>query len=155
MTDSIADKVFSVDGSGFAGLAFEIAARQRVSNPVYAEWCLQVSGKSIVPNNGPDEEGLIGIPFLPIRFFKTHEIKSGVFEPETVFESSGTTGSQNSRHPIKDLSVYRKSFFEGFRRVYGHGKDWCVLGLLPSYLEKGNSSLVFMVDGLISRAPIL
>jgi hypothetical protein len=89
------------------------------------------------------------IPFLPIRFFKSHEIKTTVFEGERVFESSGTTKTGNSRHFVKDAAIYRKSFTKAFNIFYGDPKDWCILALLPSYLERNNSSLVMMVDELI------
>ena len=89
------------------------------------------------------------IPFLPISFFKTHDIVCGDFVPEAVFESSGTTKTGNSKHLVKSLEVYRHSFLAGFRRFYGAPSDWCVLALLPSYLERGNSSLVYMAAELI------
>ncbi len=89
------------------------------------------------------------IPALPISFFKTHTVTSTDFTPERIFESSGTTGSINSRHLVKEGAVYRRSFQQAFRLFYGDEKDWCILGLLPSYLERQNSSLVMMVDELI------
>jgi hypothetical protein len=89
------------------------------------------------------------IPALPISFFKTHTVTSTQFEAETVFESSGTTKTQTSRHLVKDLSLYRKSFIDAFTLFYGNISDWCILGLLPSYLERQHSSLVMMVDELI------
>ncbi len=92
------------------------------------------------------------IPFLPIRFFKTHQVITGSFSPELIFESSGTTQTVNSRHLVKDAGIYEKSFFSGFNRFYGNVKDWCVLGLLPSYLERKNSSLVYMVQQLIEKS---
>jgi hypothetical protein len=89
------------------------------------------------------------IPFLPIRFFKSHRVMSGVFEPDVVFESSGTTSTGNSRHFVKSLDLYRLSFLNGFKRNYGNPGDWCILALLPSYLERQNSSLVLMAEELI------
>jgi hypothetical protein len=89
------------------------------------------------------------IPFLPIRFFKSHQVVSGLWETEKIFESSGTTGSINSRHYIKSLNLYRSSFLQGFLQAYGDPKDWCIIALLPSYLERQNSSLVFMAEELI------
>ncbi len=89
------------------------------------------------------------IPFLPIQFFKNKIIKTGVFEPEIIFESSGTTGANTSLHFVKDLSLYKKSFTLGFNLFYGDPKDWCIVGLLPGYLERQNSSLVAMVNELI------
>src|SRR5690606_33132527 len=71
---------------------------------------------------------------------------------EAIFESSGTTGDQTSRHFIKDLAIYRQSFLQTFNLFYGAPKDWCIVGLLPGYLERGNSSLVKMVYGLIEES---
>lgn len=89
------------------------------------------------------------IPFLPVSFFKTDSVRTTDFIPETVFTSSGTTGMVSSRHEVKDPDLYRKSFRAAFTRFYGNITDWCVIGLLPSYLERSNSSLVVMVDDLI------
>src|SRR4051812_32491503 len=73
----------------------------------------------------PDRVRSLGdIPFLPIRFFKSHTVTCGHFEPQAVFESSGTTGTVHSRHLIKDLSVYRESFINGFRQFYGDPAGW-------------------------------
>ncbi|MEO8820810.1 MAG: acyl transferase [Ginsengibacter sp.] len=91
------------------------------------------------------------IPFLPISFFKTKEVKTTTFEPEIIFESSGTTGLETSRHFIKTAELYRKSFLKAFNLFYGDASHWCILALLPGYLERGNSSLVYMVDNLIKR----
>lgn len=92
------------------------------------------------------------IPALPIMFFKTHTVQTGGFIPEQVFESSGTTRTNTSRHLVKDTDLYRESFLRGFRMFYGDTRNWCILGLLPSYLERRHSSLVFMVDELIRRS---
>jgi len=96
-------------------------------------------------------DSLARIPFLPVRVFKNMKIKSGDFEPAAVFESSGTTGMVNSRHLVKDLSIYQESFTRGFELIYGPASEFCIIGLLPSYLERGNSSLVYMVDKLIRQ----
>lgn len=92
------------------------------------------------------------IPFLPIRFFKTHQVVTTHFNPTIIFESSGTTETINSKHYVKDTSLYEKSFTSCFRHFYGEIKDWCILGLLPSYLERENSSLVYMVQKLIEKS---
>jgi hypothetical protein len=72
--------------------------------------------------------------------------------PELFFESSGTTGQINSRHYIVDPTIYEESFLKGFERVYGSTRDWVIIGLLPSYLERQNASLVYMVDALIKMS---
>lgn len=89
------------------------------------------------------------IPFLPVSFFKTSAVKTGDFVPEIIFESSGTTGQEQARHHVKQVSVYRESFVKGFKFFYGDPGDYCILGLLPSYIERSGSSLVFMVDELM------
>jgi hypothetical protein len=89
------------------------------------------------------------IPFLPVSFFKTGAIKTGEFVPEIIFESSGTTGREQAHHHVKLVSLYRESFVKGFNFFYGDPGDYCILGLLPSYLERSGSSLVFMVDELM------
>ncbi|MGN6265061.1 MAG: LuxE/PaaK family acyltransferase [Ginsengibacter sp.] len=92
------------------------------------------------------------IPFLPISFFKTHEVKTTDFIPEIVFESSGTTGANTSRHLVKNASLYRKSFLKTFNHFYGRPAQWCILALLPGYLERENSSLVYMVNDLVQQS---
>lgn len=87
-------------------------------------------------------------PFLPVSFFKSHEIKSGDWTAETWFESSGTTGQISSRHLVRDLKWYLINAEQGFTRFYGDPRNWCILGLLPNYLERGHSSLVAMVNHL-------
>jgi hypothetical protein len=92
------------------------------------------------------------IPFLPIQFFKTHPVTTTEFEPEIVFESSGTSRTQKSKHFVKSINLYRKSFTRAFELFYGREADWCILGLLPSYLEREDSSLVMMVNHLIKNS---
>lgn len=92
------------------------------------------------------------IPFLPISFFKTHKVATTDFKPEIIFESSGTTGSNTSNHLVKDMSLYRQSFIKGFELFYGNPSKWCILGLLPGYLERKNSSLIAMVEDLIKKS---
>lgn len=93
------------------------------------------------------------IPFLPIEFFKTKEVVCGsVMGQETVFSSSGTTGQVTSRHYVTDITLYRESFLKGFELFYGDVRDYCILALLPSYLERSGSSLVYMFDELIRRS---
>jgi len=140
------DKIFSQKPESFEDRAFEIFRYQYHSNPLYRQFT-DTLGKQ------PDQvNGLEEIPFLPISFFKTHAVKSGTFEPAIVFQSSGTTGMERSRHEVKDLNIYGESFLKGFGQVYGPVSDYCVLGLLPSYLEQGGSSLVYMVDRLIRES---
>lgn len=135
-------KVFGIKPGGFEPLALDIFRFQAENNPVYKEWLQALrtdpAGVNVIEN----------IPFLPVRMFKSRAVQATSFEPQAIFESSGTTGSTNSRHLVKDLSIYEKSFTSGFELFYGPMKDWCIIGLLPSYLERKNSSLVYMVDRL-------
>jgi phenylacetate-coenzyme A ligase PaaK-like adenylate-forming protein len=119
---------------------------QYAENPVYRRWC-GLTGVDPVTVKTPAT-----VPALPISFFKTHTVTTTVFEPELVFESSGTTGVQTSRHLVKDSQIYRESFLTAFSQFYGSPQHWCVLGLLPSYLERQHSSLVYMVDELVKQS---
>lgn len=136
-------KIFTIEPGEFESFALEVFRLQYAGNPVYRGF---VDALSI---NAEEIRSVAQIPFLPIRFFKSHTVVTGLFEPNTVFESSGTTGSINSHHYIRDLNLYEQSFIRGFELFYGPVKDWCILGLLPSYLERKNSSLVYMTDQLI------
>jgi len=140
------DKIFSVTESGFSQLALDIFHFQYEANSVYNSY-VNALGKT--PS---DVDEIEKIPFLPISFFKTDEIKTGKFNAEVIFKSSGTTQTINSQHHVKDVSIYTQSFTTAFKKIYGDPQKWCVLGLLPSYLEKGNSSLVYMVDDLIKQS---
>jgi hypothetical protein len=92
------------------------------------------------------------IPFLPISFFKTHEVLSDDSQVEITFSSSGTTGMVQSKHLVTDLSLYEASFNLAFKQFYGDPKDICILALLPSYKEREGSSLVYMVDSLLAQS---
>jgi len=92
------------------------------------------------------------IPFLPIEFFKTHPIILEGKPTEIVFSSSGTTGSQVSKHLVSDLSIYEDSFRKSFELFYDDLKDTAILALLPSYLERTGSSLIFMIDDFIQTS---
>ncbi len=91
------------------------------------------------------------IPFLPIEFFKTREVYCGERAPEKIFTSSNTGGTEPSRHMMADLSLYERAFTEAFENFYGPAEEWSIYGLLPNYLQRDGSSLVYMVDRLIRR----
>ena len=139
------DKVFTITEEKFEELALVLFRFQYANNDVYQQYvnALQIRVENV--------QSLPQIPFLPIRFFKTHPVQTTSFDPAIIFESSGTTGIVNSRHFIKDTELYKESFIKGFEIFYGPVKDWCIIGLLPSYLEKQNSSLVYMVNELIKQ----
>lgn len=140
------DKVFSTDGADFERLAIDLFHFQYQHNPVYNQYV------NSLPNVGQAVKSLADIPFLPIQCFKTHTVKTTAFEATAVFESSGTTQTINSRHYLKDMGLYKRSFLTAFRQFYGPVSDWCIIGLLPSYLERRHSSLVVMVDELIRQS---
>lgn len=139
-------KIFNTPYYHFDEMALELFNFQYYNNTVYKKY---VDTLRIDPGNINTIET---IPFLPVSLFKTHKITATDFEPEVVFESSGTTGNNTSRHFLKKTSVYQESFLKGFNRFYGSPSSMCVLGLLPNYLERGNSSLVYMVDQLVKES---
>lgn len=111
--------------------------------PVYQEF---VNALSI---NIEEVKGIAQIPFMPIEFFKDFEIKAQNNNTDIVFKSSGTTGMARSQHMVHDLSIYEASFINAFELFYGKLEDFVILALLPSYVENGESSLVYMADQLI------
>lgn len=119
---------------------------QYVNNALYQRWidAVQAPVQHI--------QALSSIPFLPISFFKTHEVVANVSYPEIIFTSSGTTGAANSKHSVSFKEWYEKSFAATFQLFYGHPRNWAVIGLLPSYLERQGSSLVYMTEQLISQS---
>jgi phenylacetate-coenzyme A ligase PaaK-like adenylate-forming protein len=141
------DEIFSVKNThDFGDLALRIFNYQAENNKVYKEYLFHL-GVNVATINRVED-----IPFLPIKFFKSHKIITGEQEPEKTFFSSGTTGSERSNHFITDISVYETSFTNTFEQHYGNIKDLCILALLPTYLENESSSLVYMVDHLIQKS---
>ncbi len=138
-------KIFDNSRDRFEALALDVFRFQYRENREYRAYtdALQVEAEKV--------QSLRQIPFLPVSFFKSHAIKTGEFTPQAVFHSSGTTGTVSSRHLVKDVSLYKESFCRGFQLFYGDISEYCVIGLLPSYLERGNSSLVFMVNELVRQ----
>jgi len=139
-------KIFSVTAENFASVALNVFQFQYRNNPLYNQYCnaLHIDASKI--------NSIEIIPFLPISFFKTHNVTTTSFEPEVIFESSGTTQTINSRHFVKNISLYEKSFSNAFEMFYGKPEDYCIIALLPSYLERNNSSLVLMADHLIKQS---
>lgn len=144
MNESLADRIFTT--SEPEALALELFRYQYGASDLYRAY---VNALRINPAG---VRSMLQIPFLPIQFFKTHRVTAGDFEPAVVFESSGTTQSLNSRHLVKDTAIYTRSFTEAFRQFYGPVEDYVVLGLLPSYLERQHSSLVYMVQEMIRQS---
>ncbi len=122
---------------------FKVQARE---NTVYNKY-LQLIGADV---EGINDVG--SIPFIPIGFFKNHAVKSSNFNAVRIFESSGTTGSTTSKHHVQDLQFYEKVSEGGFNRFYGQLQEYNIIGLLPSYLERDNASLVYMVRHFIKKS---
>lgn len=139
--------IFSIQtDADFVQAALQTFGYQYQHNQVYQRFCTLL-------DRTPDKvRQLTDIPFLPIEFFKSEAVYCGNEHPTTVFTSSGTTGSQTSRHYVKDLAVYQQSFRQGFADFYGNIEEYTVLALLPSYLERTGSSLITMVADLIERS---
>ncbi|MBQ1254050.1 MAG: acyltransferase [Alistipes sp.] len=97
-------------------------------------------------------ESVEQIPFLPIELFKTHDIYCGEQPPQKIFTSSSTTGQTPSRHMMSELKIYEQAFFASFEQFYGDVRGWSIYGLLPNYLQREGSSLVYMVDRMIQRS---
>lgn len=140
------NQIFNVSFYNFDKIALQLFRFQYDNNSIYKQY---VDSINIVPET---VDSITKIPFLPIQFFKTATIKTTEFEPETIFESSGTTKTSISHHFVKSLSFYKKCFTKGFELFYGPETEWCILALLPSYLERTNSSLINMTEELIKRS---
>jgi phenylacetate-coenzyme A ligase PaaK-like adenylate-forming protein len=145
MTDDLNYFIFS-SNEPFNEKAIKIFQFQYRNNEVYKRFADTLNCKPHLVNTIEE------IPFLPISFFKTHKIITTDFSPERVFKSSGTTGSVNSQHFVKAISIYEGSFTSGFKSFYGNIQDYCIIGLLPSYLEREGSSLVYMVEKLMQQS---
>ena len=144
---SLTERIFSIQNKQeFETIAIEVFQYQYKHNKVYQNFCHHLN-KDISSVHSLQE-----VPFLPIEFFKSKKIICQDSNFEETFTSSGTTGSQVSRHFVKDLSVYETSFLNGFQQFYGNLEDYAVLALLPAYLERKGSSLVYMANDFIKRS---
>jgi hypothetical protein len=141
------DTIFSVTQDNFNSTALEVFRFQFAHNPVYRTY---VQHLNINPETIQKVED---IPFLPVEVFKNHAVITRAAEPEIVFKSSATTGLVPSRHLVKNKAVYECSVLTAFRRFYGDPAQYTFLALLPHYLERGNSSLVYMVNYLMQQNP--
>lgn len=139
--------VFNIQSNAdFTNVALQVFKHQFTNNKVYRSFC------DLLYKHPSDVNSVEEIPFLPIEFFKKREILSVTDKIQQTFTSSGTTGSITSKHHITDLSWYEKSYLKSFQQFYGNIEDYAVLALLPNYLERKGSSLVYMVDDLIQRS---
>tara|TARA_B100001142_G_scaffold49911_1_gene47182 strand:+ start:2682 stop:3650 length:969 start_codon:yes stop_codon:yes gene_type:complete len=137
------DMIFNIQNDeDFEKLALDFFDYQIDYNPTYASY-------SELILKGKNPSSIYEIPFLPIELFKTKPIICKGREVEEIFLSSGTTSIQ-SKHFVSDLSIYKESFLKSFELFYGNISDYCILSLLPNYRERGGSSLIYMIDELIS-----
>lgn len=144
------ERILQLKSAGeFDSLALEVFRLQAAQNSVYARY---LSLLKIDPGKVDTTDK---IPFLPIELFKTERIILDKHTPEVVFRSSGTTGQQPSSHFVASENLYKQSFLKTFTSFYGNPEDLCILALLPSYLERNDSSLVYMMNHLVelSRHP--
>ncbi len=147
LEQALEKQVFDIQNEhDFEKAALAIFRYQALHNAVYKRYLelLKVNVEAI--------HHIEKIPFLPISFFKQEKIVTGQFEPAIVFTSSGTTGMVNSAHYVKDEQLYIKSFLQCFRQFYGDEKDYTFICLLPSYLERAGSSLIYMMDYLVKAS---
>jgi phenylacetate-coenzyme A ligase PaaK-like adenylate-forming protein len=142
-------KIFEIKSDKeFNDISIQIFRYQYKNNNVYRDFVDYLNIKTSQIKYYTD------IPFLPIEFFKTHKIYSSNSESQIEFKSSGTTGHNRSSHFIADLQIYERSFLECFKQFYGNPEGLRILALLPSYLEQGNSSLIYMVEQLIKKSRV-
>ena len=143
---NFSEKIFSISSDAeFEAVALELFRWQAATCEPYRQYVELV---------GVDPQQVLrveDIPFLPIEFFKVRDVYCGDVAPEKVFTSSSTTGQTPSRHMMQSLALYERAFTEAFEQFYGAVEGWSIYGLLPSYLEREGSSLVYMVDKLIDR----
>jgi len=132
--------------TNFQKLALDVFNYQFNHNKVYRSFC------DLLYVHPSDVKHINQIPFLPIQFFKTHEVLSSQNPIEQTFTSSGTTGSITSKHYVTDLDIYKQSFRKGFQSFYGNTEDYVILALLPSYFERDGSSLIYMVNDMITQS---
>ena len=147
MNNKLETKIFQIENNTqFEELSLKIFKIQSKNIPVYKQYIeyLDINKNNI---NHINE-----IPFLPIDFFRTHKIIADNSTHEQIFTSSGTTGLSTSKHYVSNISIYENSFRKGFGFFYDDIKNYCVLALLPSYLEREGSSLIYMADDMIKKS---
>tara|TARA_R110002049_G_scaffold113889_3_gene264666 strand:- start:838 stop:1818 length:981 start_codon:yes stop_codon:yes gene_type:complete len=141
------DHIFNINSNTeFEALALKVFKFQFENNVIYRSFC------DLLYKHPAEIKQISDIPFLPIQFFKSHKVISSNKRIEKTFSSSGTTGSITSKHLVNDLKLYEDSYLKAFKHFYGNIEDYVVLALLPSYLERDGSSLIYMVNDLINKS---
>ena len=142
-----AQDIFTISSKKeFEKITLKVFRHQYDNNTVYRNFC------NFLNKDKQNVKSVAAIPFLPIQFFKSHDVLSSTDPVQETFTSSGTTGTVTSRHLVTDLNYYEQSFRKAFSQFYGNIEDYAVLALLPSYLQREGSSLIYMVDDLIQAS---
>ena len=144
---SLSKKIFNISNEDeFNSTALEVFNFQYKNVPIYKSYVdlLKIENDKL--------SSYKEIPFLPIHFFKEHNVISNNMSVEKTFLSSGTTQKKRSKHLVHCIKLYEKSFNLGFNYFYGNPNEWTILALLPSYLEQGDSSLIYMVNNFIQNS---
>ncbi|RYG15971.1 MAG: acyl transferase [Chitinophagaceae bacterium] len=140
-------QIFSISNEQeFNDVALSVFQHQTENCDIYRQYISHLKINATEISNYKD------IPFLPISFFKSHSVISTKKPIEITFSSSGTTGQITSKHLVQDLAIYEQSYNKAFQLFYGKADDYCILALLPSYLERDGSSLIYMVDDLLKQS---
>jgi len=138
--------IFNIQNAqDFSKVALAVFKHQFQNNRVYRSFC------DLINVHPSDVQKVTEIPFLPIQFFKSRKVVASKDEAQEVFTSSGTTGTVTSKHFVTDINLYKESYRKGFHHFYGNIEEYTVLALLPNYLERKGSSLVYMVDEFIKK----
>ena len=141
------NKIFDISSEKeFEKLSLEVFQYQYQNNKTYHQFC------RLLDRTPENTSSLTEIPFLPIEFFKSKKLQTKNRPAQAIFTSSGTTGTNTSKHYVSDLRLYEESFLTAFRHFYGDPTAYTFLALLPSYLERTGSSLIYMVDSLIKHS---
>lgn len=145
--EDIRERIFDLHSEKeFDNLCLDVFRYQYQNNDVYSRWC------DLLGRGSGNVKSRSDIPFLPIGFFRTHKVVSFKEDPISFFKSSGTSSSSVSKHWIQSFDLYERSFVANFEQFFGNADGYCFLALLPNYQQQGNSSLVCMMQGLISRS---
>lgn len=144
---SLIKQLFNIQSDEeFTQIALQLFHLQYNHNKIYRKFC------ELLKVNPAEITSLEKIPFLPIELFKKEQVITGEFIPSQIFLSSGTTGQNQSKHLVKNLKIYEESFTKGFSQFYGNVEDYCFLALLPSYMEREGSSLIYMTEYLVRHS---
>ena len=141
------NRIFNIiNHADFLEIALTVFNYQYENNAIYHQFVHSLGKIS------SQIDSLQKIPFLPVEFFRNHQVVTGDLPVEVVFESSGTTGTIPGKHFVSDRSLYEESFLKSFRLFYGNPEDYLIAALLPSYTERSGSSLVYMAGHLIKKS---